>query len=74
MKKGNLDNKVYLFRTQARLSQEKLAKKVGVTRQTINALEHNRYNPSLVLAFEIAYVFDKSIEEIFSYSKEVNHE
>ncbi|MFD2045605.1 helix-turn-helix transcriptional regulator [Ornithinibacillus salinisoli] len=70
VKKGKLDNQVYLLRTQARLSQQKLAEKVGVTRQTINALEHNRYNPSLILAFEIAKVFEKSLEEVFSYSKE----
>ncbi|WP_084063371.1 helix-turn-helix transcriptional regulator [Ornithinibacillus halophilus] len=69
-----LTNNLYFYRSQAKLSQEKLAQKVGVTRQTINALEHNRYNPSLILAFEIANVFNKSIDEIFTYEKEEEKE
>jgi len=44
-----------------------LADKVGVTRQTIASIEANRYNPSLILAFEIAAAFGKEIQEVFEY-------
>jgi putative transcriptional regulator len=47
------------------LSQGALADAVGVTRQTINAIERNRYDPSLELAFKLAAHFDCSIEDIF---------
>lgn len=47
------------------LSQGELAEAVGVTRQTINAIERNRYDPSLELAFKLASHFDCSIEDIF---------
>ncbi len=49
------------------MTQKELAKKVGVTRQTIIAVENAKYSPSLELAFRIARVFDVSLEEIFSY-------
>ena len=49
------------------ISQEQLAKELGVTRVTVNAVENNKYNPSLELAFKMAVFFDKSIEEIFTY-------
>ena len=47
------------------MTQEELARRVGVTRQTIIALESGRYNPSLVLALRIAKVFARPIEELF---------
>ncbi len=50
------------------LTQEKLAEKAGVTRQTIIALEAQKYSPSLELAFRIAKVFDVPLEEVFQYS------
>ena len=49
------------------MTQAELAEKVGVTRQTINALEAAKYSPSLELAFKIAAVFDKPLEEVFKY-------
>jgi len=49
------------------MTQKELAKKVGVTRQTIVAIENAKYSPSLELAFRIAYVFDTPLEEIFTY-------
>ena len=49
------------------MTQKELAKKVGVTRQTIVAIENAKYSPSLELAFRIAYVFDTPLEEVFSY-------
>lgn len=51
------------------LTQDELAKKVGVTRQTIVALEANKYVPSLVLAMRIARVFKLPVEEVFELSK-----
>lgn len=49
------------------MTQEQLAKAVGVTRQTILALEANRYTPSLDLAFRISRLFNKNLEEVFCY-------
>jgi putative transcriptional regulator len=49
------------------MTQKELAKKVGVTRQTILSIENEKYAPSLELAFRIAHVFDKPLEEVFSY-------
>ncbi|MBK8780709.1 MAG: helix-turn-helix transcriptional regulator [Anaerolineales bacterium] len=52
------------------LTQEQLAKKVGVTRQTIIAIEGGKYAPSLELAFKIALVFGVPLQEVFSYELE----
>nr|WP_317046093.1 helix-turn-helix transcriptional regulator [Aquimarina sediminis] len=49
------------------MTQQDLAEKVGVTRQTIMAIEKGKYSPSLELAFKIALVFDKPLEEVFKY-------
>lgn len=55
---------------QDEMTQQKLAEKVGVTRQTINAVEQAKYSPSLELAFRIAHVFDVPLDEVFSYDPE----
>ena len=52
------------------LTQEALAEKVGVSRQTVIAIESNKYNPSLDLAFKLARLFGVAIEEIFFYEAE----
>jgi putative transcriptional regulator len=52
------------------MTQQQLAKMVGVTRQTIIAMEQQKYSPSLELAFRIARVFDVPLEEVFSYHAE----
>lgn len=49
------------------MTQAELAKKVGVTRQTINAIEAAKYSPSLELAFKISRVFDMGLEDVFQY-------
>ena len=54
-------------------TQEGLAKRLGVTRQTLISMEKGKYNPSLELAFKIAHVFNLTIEEIFEYRRN-NHE
>ncbi|MDR8393874.1 helix-turn-helix transcriptional regulator [Aliifodinibius sp. S!AR15-10] len=52
------------------MTQQELADRVGVTRQTINAIEAAKYSPSLELAFRIAEVFNVSLEEVFQYVTE----
>jgi len=63
-----LKNKVKVFRAAHDLTQEDLADKVGVTRQTILAIEKGKYIPSLELGFKIARAFNEEIENIFFYS------
>lgn len=54
------------LRARYDMSQKELARRVNVRRETISCLEKGRYNPSLVLAWKIARVFDTTIEEVFS--------
>lgn len=54
------------LRAEREWSQAELAKRLGVSRQTVNAIETGKYDPSLPLAFKIAKLFGKRIEEIFS--------
>ncbi|TSC71556.1 MAG: putative transcriptional regulator [Parcubacteria group bacterium Gr01-1014_70] len=63
--KESITNQVYELRTKAEVTQEKLADTVGVTRQTIIAIEKGNYTPSVVLALKIAKFFKKSVEDIF---------
>ncbi|MFA5714624.1 MAG: helix-turn-helix transcriptional regulator [Candidatus Paceibacterota bacterium] len=60
-------NKIKILRAGKNMTQEELADKVGVTRQTIIAIEKSKYVPSLELAFKICKVFGKKIEEVFEY-------
>ena len=60
-----MKNNIKVERAIKNLTQEELANKVYVSRQTINAMEANKYVPSTVLALKIAKVFTKSVEEIF---------
>jgi putative transcriptional regulator len=64
----NLKNKVSLLRQQHGYTQEDLADFIGVSRQTIIALEKGNYAPSVILALKIAMVFQLSVEEVFSLS------
>ena len=65
--KNNI-RKLRFFRDE--MTQQQLAEKVGVTRQTIIAMEQGKYSPSLELAFRIARVFEVPLEEVFSYDTE----
>ena len=66
MGKQKIKNQIRRLRFDANeMTQEGLAKKAGVTRQTIIALEAQKYSPSLELAFKIAKVFDVPLEEVF---------
>jgi putative transcriptional regulator len=64
-----LENNIRVLRAVKNISQEQLAQELGVTRQTIHAVETGKYNPSLDLAFKLAKFFDKRIEEIFVYEE-----
>jgi putative transcriptional regulator len=59
------NNQIRVYRAMHKMSQEDLAKKVRVRRETIGNLEIGRYNPSLLLAMDIASVFNVSIEDVF---------
>jgi putative transcriptional regulator len=65
-----LENTIKVLRAIKSITQEQLADVLGVTRQTIHAVESGKYNPSLELAFKLAMYFDTSIEEIFQYTPE----
>jgi putative transcriptional regulator len=68
MEKRYISNNIRKLRFENNeMTQEELASKVGVTRQTIIAIEKGNYSPSLELAFKIALVFKVSIEEVFGY-------
>ncbi len=72
MSKAQIGNKVRLLRfMEGEMSQAELAKRTGVTRQTILALEACKYSPSLELAFRIAEVFDKPLEDVFIYQRKL---
>ncbi|MDH7497105.1 MAG: helix-turn-helix transcriptional regulator [Syntrophomonadaceae bacterium] len=58
-------NRVRELREQAGLTQEELAARVGVSRQTVISIERGRYNPSILLAFRLARVFGLAVEEVF---------
>ena len=60
-----MKNRLKVARAELDLTQEELAQRVGVSRQSINAIESGRYVPSTVLALKMAQVFGKSVEEIF---------
>ena len=62
-----MKNKIKIFRAMHDLTQEDLAQTIGVTRQTILAIEKGKYVPSLDLAFRIARHFQVTIEEVFTY-------
>ncbi|MFD0675977.1 MULTISPECIES: helix-turn-helix transcriptional regulator [unclassified Paenibacillus] len=66
---GELQNNVYLLRTAKRWSQQEVADRLGVSRQTIASIEANKYNPSLILAFKIAKLFEVEIMEVFQYEE-----
>lgn len=68
-KNSKFESSIHVYRAMLRMTQQELADKVGVSRQTIIQLERNRYNPSLLLAHDIAAVFEVPIEQLFTFSK-----
>ena len=69
-----MKNRLEELRKQRGIRQEELASALAVSRQTIGSLENGRYNPSIQLAFKLARYFGLTIEEIFLYEEETNHE
>lgn len=66
-----MKNRLRELRARRHWSQDDLARHLGVSRQTVNAIENDRYDPSLPLAFAIAHAFALTIEEIFFHEKEL---
>ena len=62
-----MKNKIKIYRAMHDLTQEALAAELGVTRQTILAIEKGKYDPSIDLAFRIARFFSVSVEDLFQY-------
>lgn len=62
----NVENKIRVMRREKGLLQEQLAKKCGVSRQTINAIENNKYDPTLALAFKLAQELGTTVDELFT--------
>jgi len=69
-----LKNSVEQLRKELGLNQEAFAKAIGVSRQTVSAIETGKYNPSLDLAFVLSEFFGKSIEDIFVYERSGENE
>lgn len=65
-----ITNNVQALRSGNGLTQEALAAKVGVSRQTIIAVERGNYTPSVLLAIKIAQIFDQQVEEVFTITYE----
>jgi putative transcriptional regulator len=73
MGKSRISNNIRQLRFfNDEMTQQELAEKVGVTRQTIIAMEQEKYSPSLELAFRIALAFGVPLEEVFSYDAETD--
>lgn len=68
---GKIQNSIRALRFHhGEMTQQELADRVGVTRQTVNAIEGNKYSPSLEVAFRIARVFDAPLEQVFRYESD----
>ncbi|HKX91976.1 MAG TPA: helix-turn-helix transcriptional regulator [Sphingomicrobium sp.] len=61
-----MENRLRLLRAQRRWSQQDLAERLEVSRQSVNAIETGKYDPSLPLAFRIAELFERQIEDVFA--------
>ncbi|PNY79801.1 helix-turn-helix transcriptional regulator [Deinococcus koreensis] len=66
---GLIGNDLRALRLRQNVTQQQLADQIGVTRQTVNAIEGNRYSPSLEVAFRIARALGAGVEEVFSYDE-----
>ena len=64
-----MKNKVKEFRLQLGLSQSELGQKVNVSRQAINAIENNKFDPSIWLAYDLAKLFHCTIEDLFDFEE-----
>lgn len=69
-----MTNRIKEFRARHNITQDELAKRVNVRRETIVFLEKNKYNPSLKLAYDLAKVFSVSIEDLFIFNHTINND
>lgn len=69
-----MKNSITRRRKHLKLSQAEIAQLAGVTRQTINAIENNKYDPSLSLAFELAHILNTTVDQLFMYPQEEDNE
>ena len=67
VKPTRVTNRIRTLRESAGITQAELARRIGVTRQTVIAIEQERYSPSLELAFQIARVFGAGLDDVFHY-------
>ena len=65
-----MKNRIRVARAEVRMTQQQLAEAIGVSRQTINAIESGKFMPSTVLALKMAQIFEKPVEEIFMLDDE----
>ena len=65
-----MKNRIRVARAEVRMTQQQLAEAIGVSRQTINAIESSKFVPSTVLALKMAQIFEKPVEEIFMLDDE----
>lgn len=65
-------NNVRLCRNEKKLTQEELAEKVGVTRQTIGLIEKEKYNPTMALGLKLCKVLNKSLDQMFWLEEDIN--
>ena len=65
-----MKNRIRVARAEVRTTQQQLAEAIGVSRQTINAIESGKFVPSTVLALKMAHVFEKPVEDIFMLDDE----
>ncbi|MEM9495283.1 MAG: helix-turn-helix transcriptional regulator [Pseudomonadota bacterium] len=61
-----MKNKIRVLRAERRWTQADLAERLGVSRNSVNAIENGKYDPSLPLAFKIARLFEQTVEDIFT--------
>lgn len=69
-----MKNRIKVLRAKLSISQDYLAQQLGVSRQTIHAIENNKYSPSLTLGMSIAKLFNKTVEEVFQMEEETDKE
>lgn len=62
-----MENNIYALRTHQQLTQQELADAVNVTRQTINAIENNKYDPTLSLAFALTERLETTVDQLFQH-------
>jgi len=65
-----MKNRIRIYRAIHTLTQEELARMIGVTRKTVNSIEGGRYNPSIDVAYKMAKIFGVTIEELFCFEEE----